>query len=208
MSNLLNLFNFKNEITKDVKIITVKEQFKSDDNINKLSHIIYNSLYLPNNEEKYYHIKIKVSQFVNSWINLGKLDNLEETANFTSHEPITLLNYYNKLFIDTFINEYTNFDMYNYEKINNPYKHTVKFDSETDYKKNSDITIDNIHNLNFINYNDKYNLTTTLKQKYNQIPYYEKSLYKKNIDMTYTDGLNIHELENKNSKIYNNDDLY
>ena len=75
-------------------------------------------------------------------------------------------------------------------------------------KKLSDFQADDYQYLNTNNYNDKFTLNTNFKRSYNKIPYYEKWIYNKHYDREDIGSLSSYALENKNSKIYNNNELY
>jgi hypothetical protein len=203
--DIVKLFNNKNTLTPNIKLENIKELFSSIDNINYLSNILYRENYLSNNKELYNDIKNKVNKYINSWINLGKFDNIEDC--YLPNCNIDLqLKYYNKLFIDTFKDEIINYNLYNSEIENNPYNHTFLIKDKK--KKLSDFQADDYQYLNTNNYNDKFTLNTNFKRSYNNIPYYEKWIYNKHYDREDIGSLSSYALENKNSKIYNNNELY
>ena len=203
--DIVKIFNNKNIITQNIKFKTIKELFSSQDNINYLSNILYRENYLPNNREIYNHIKNKVKKYINSWINLGKFDNIEDCYLPNCNLDLQL-QYYNKLFIDTFKDQIINYNLYNSEIKNNPYNHTFLIKNQK--KKLSDFQAEDYQYLNPNNYNDKFTLNTNFKRSYNKIPYYEKWIYNKHYDRSDIGSLSSRSLENKNSKIYNNKELY
>lgn len=203
--DIIKLFNNKNTITQNIEFKTIKELFSSQDNINYLSNILYRENYLPNNREMYNHIKNKVKKYINSWINLGKFDNIEDCYLPNCNLDLQL-QYYNKLFIDTFKDQIINYNLYNSEIKNNPYNHTFLIKNQK--KKLSDFQAEDYQYLNPNNYNDKFTLNTNFKRSYNKIPYYEKWIYNKHYDRSDIGSLSSRSLENKNSKIYNNKELY
>ena len=95
--DLVNLFIYKNLETKNVKLKQVKDLFKSKENKDKLSHILYRELYLPNNQTIFNEIKNKVNEYIEVWIKVGKLDKLEETVGYSINAIDEQLNYYNEV---------------------------------------------------------------------------------------------------------------
>lgn len=205
--DLVSLYNSRNETTK-FYLKSVKESFQLDSNISLLSQIIYRKLYSTNNETKYEEIKDKVKIAVNEWIKQGKLDKPEETASFISNEITLQLDYYNSLFITAFINRIVDIQggQLNYEINNNPYKQQILSDGK--YIKISDMLASDYENMNTSNYENAYTSNANFKQKDNQIKYYEKAIYNKNIDMKDAGSLrNNISKENISFKKYNNKDL-
>jgi hypothetical protein len=203
--DIVKLFTTKNTITENIKFKSVKQLFGSIENINYLSNILYRENYLSNNRELYNNIKNKVKKYIKSWINLGKFDNIDDSF-LPNYDTDLQLKYYNKLFIDTFKDQIIDYNLYNSEIQNNPYSH--KFLIKNEKKNMSDFQADDYQYLNTNNYNEKFTLNTQFKKSYNQIPYYEKWIYNKHYDRKDTGSLETRSLENKNSKIYNNKDLY
>jgi hypothetical protein len=205
--DLERLYNSRNETTK-IYLKSVKESFQLNSNISLLSQIIYRKLYSTNNETIYEEIKNKVKIAVNEWVTQGKLDNPEETASFISNEITLQLEYYNSLFITAFINRMVDIQggQLNYEINNNPYKQQILSDGK--YIKISDMIASDYENMNTSNYENIYTSNTHFKQRDNQIKYYEKALYNKNIDMKDAGSLrkNISK-ENISFKRYDNKEL-
>ncbi len=205
--DLVDLYNSRNETTK-FHLKSVKESFQLDSNISKLSKIIYRQLYSTNNENKYEEIKNKVIIAVDAWVKQGKLDNLEETASFISNEITLQLDYYNNLFINSFVNNITNRNQLNYEINNNPYKQEILYNGKN--IKISDMIASDYENMNVSTqgYENVYTSNGNFTQKYNKIKFYEKALYSKNIDMKDAGSLrNNISKENLTFKKYNNSEL-
>jgi hypothetical protein len=205
--DLVSLYNSRNENTK-FYLKSVKESFQLDSNISLLSQIIYRKLYSTNNETKYEEIKVKVKIAVNEWVKQGKLDHPEETASFISNEITLQLEYYNSLFITAFINRIVDIQggQLNYEINNNPYKQQILSDGK--YIKISDMIASDYENMNTSNYENVYTNNANFKQRDNQIKYYEKAIYNKNIDMKDVGSLrNNISKESISFKRYNNKDL-
>lgn len=205
--DLVSLYNSRNETTK-FYLKSVKESFQLDSNISLLSQIIYRKLYSTNNETKYEEIKVKVKIAVNEWVKQRKLDNPEETASFISNEITLQLEYYNSLFITAFINRIVDIQggQLNYEINNNPYKQQILSDGK--YIKISDMIASDYENMNTSNYENVYTSNANFKQRDNQIKYYEKAIYNKNIDMKDAGSLrNNVSKESISFKRYNNKDL-
>lgn len=207
--DILNFFIKKNSIT-DVKFQSVKELFQSESNKNKLSHILYREIYLPNNQSLFNKIQEQVNKYVNIWITNGKLDKLIETNSYSINDPELQLNYYNKIFIDTFKNIIINYNYYESEIENNPYKHILeyKIKNKTYTKKISELTAEDYNYITFNNYNDKNTQNIQFNVNYHKIPYYEKSLYKRNYDVLDMGSYRERKLVNDNYKKYNNDELF
>lgn len=207
--DILYSFIYKNLETKNIKFKSVKELFQSDDNKYKLTQNLYREVYLPNNQKLFNQIKQKVDKYVSIWAESGKLDKLEETVGYSINAPEEQLRYYNKLFIDTFKNVIVNYDTYNFEINNNPYKHILeyKINDKQINKKISDLLPNDFNYISFNNYNDQYNLNNNFKAKYNKIPYYERSIYRKNYDILDMGSFRERKLDNNNYKRYNNNEL-
>ncbi len=99
-----------------IKSNEIIELFKSAENINILTELIINknSMGLNIGIDKF-SIKNKISEFVNSWITLGKFNNPISTLSITD-----LLNYYNKEFVFEFSNIILPMDMLDYKSVTNP----------------------------------------------------------------------------------------
>lgn len=201
-----DLFNEKTSETTDINYISLIDLFKSNDNIDILTNLLYKENYLSNNLKIYENIKSLVKKYVKSWIELGKFDNIEDTADTSDNRIYIQLRYYNKLFITTFSNYIVQDNLFQHEIDNNPYNH--KYNINNVEKTMAEFQADDYQYLNTINYNDKFNLNTQFKQTYNQIPYYEKCIYNKHYDRKDLGSLTNKSLENINSKRYDNSDLY
>lgn len=207
--DILYSFIYKNLETKNIKFKSVKELFQSNENKYKLTQNLYREVYLPNNQKLFNDVKKKVDKYVNIWVNSGKLDRLEETVGYSINAPEEQLRYYNKLFVDTFKNVIVNYDTLNFEINNNPYKHILeyKINEKSVNKKISDLLANDFDYISFNNYNDQYNLNNNFKAKYNKIPYYERSIYRKNYDILDMGSFRERKLDNNNYKRYNNKEL-
>lgn len=203
--DIVDLFIKKNTQTDNINSQTIKDLFQSENNINYLSNKLYREKYLSNNQNLYIEVKNKVKQYIKSWISLGKLDNLEESSNKLSNSQEILI-YYNRLFIDTFKNIIVDYNLIDNEIKNNPYNHKVIINNKL--KSISELQADEYQYISFNNYNDKFNLNTHFKKDYNKIPYYEKGLYKKHYDRQDKGSLRNRSLQNTNSKLYNNNELF
>ncbi len=207
--DIIDLFIQKNLPTENIISNNIKDLFQSQDNINKLSFILYKETYLSNNQEQLDKIKLDVKKYIDIWISTEKLDKLIETNSFSINNKIEQLSFYNKLFIDTFKNVIVNYDQYQFEINNNPYKHILsyKINSKIVKKKYNDLNSEDYQYLSFNNYNDKFNLNSQFNINYNKIPYYEKSLYKKNYDIVDIGSFRERKLVNNNYRKYNNNEL-
>jgi hypothetical protein len=216
--DILNNFIKKNLLTKNVKIQSVKDLFQSEENKLKLSQLLYREIYQPNNSSLFKQIRNQVDKYVQIWIKNGKLDKLLETNSFSINDSHEQLIYYNKLFVDTFKNIITNFDTYNSEIKNNPYKHILEYkiqvkneidnSEKNEIKKIANINANEYEYIPFNNYNDKFNLNVQFNKNYHKIPFYEKALYKRNYDMLDMGSFRERKLVNDNYKRYNNDELF
>jgi len=212
--DILDLFKLKNSTTKlDFK--SVKDLFQEDKNKNKLTQIIYYQLNTTNNDEVFNNIKSKVGAFVDSWINLGKLDNLTECAYIQVDCPDLQLSYYNKLFIETFRNEFVQYNDMKYEIDNNPYKQIITpvGDESKLYHNNksfkiADMIASDYENINTNNYNDTFATSNLFNAKYNKIKWYEKGIYSKNVDFKDEGSTRTYKsMTNYNNKRYDNSEL-
>lgn len=212
--DILDLFKLKNSTTKlDFK--SVKDLFQEDANKNKLTQIIYYQLNTTNNDDVFNNIKSKVGTFIDSWINLGKLDNLTECADVPVDCPNLQLSYYNKLFIETFRNEFVQYNDMKYEIDNNPYKQIITpvGDEAKLYHNNksfkiSDMIASDYENINTNNYNDTFATSNLFNAKYNKIKWYEKGIYSKNVDFKDEGSTRTYKsMQNYNNKRYDNSEL-
>lgn len=208
--DIVDLFIQKFLPTKNIKFQSVKDLFQSESNKLYLANILYKEIYLSNNNIIFQNIKNDVNKYIELWISSGKLDHLEETNSYSINAPDEQLNYYNNLFITTFKNIIINFDLYNFEKNNNPYNHILNYriNSKIVNKKYSDILPEDYENLSFNNYNTKFTRSSQFTKKYHEIPYYEKALYKRNYDMLDMGSFRETKRINNNTKKYNNNELY
>jgi hypothetical protein len=181
--DLEDWYNSRNETTKNY-LKSVKDSFQLDSNKTKLSQTIYRKLYSTNNENKYEEIKKIIQVEINEWVKHGKLDNIEETAGFSSDDVILQLDYCNNLFIKAFINEFVNKygGQLKYEIINNPYKQEIL--SNGKIIKISDMIASDYENMNVSTqgYENVHTSNGNFTSEYNKIPFYEKAIYVKNID--------------------------
>lgn len=207
--DLEDWYKSKNETTK-IYLKSVKESFQLDSNKIKLSQIIYRKLYSTNNENKYKEVKNIVNIAINEWVKLGKLDKLEETASFIANDITLQLDYYNNLFINSFINNIVNKQggQLNYEINNNPYKQEILTNGKK--IKISDILASDYENINVSTqgYTDLYTSNGNFTPKYNKVKFYEKALYTRNIDTKELGSLekNVSKM-NMTYKRYNNNEL-
>jgi len=201
-----DLYKLKTSETEYKNNLSLLNLFKSEDNINELTYLLYNENYLSNNLKIFNDIKKLVNQYVNAWIELGKFDNIEDTADTDYNKLYIQLRYYNKLFINTFSNYIVKYDLFQHELINNPYKH--KFTINNTEKTMADFQADDYQYLNTSNYNDKFTLNNQFKENYNHIPQYEKWIYNKHYDRKDSGSLRDRALENMNYKKYDNTELY
>ena len=208
--DLINLFIQKFLPTNNFKEKTVKDLFQSDENKIIISQNLYRELFLPNNQELYDKIRKGVDKYVTLWITTGKLDKLSETNGYSINASDDQLRFYNKQFIDTFKDIITNYDTYNFEIQNNPYKHILsyKVDSKKITKKISELQVEDFNYATFNNYNDKFNNNLLFNANYHKIPYYEKSIYKRNYDILDMGSFRERKLVNDNYKLYNNYELF
>jgi hypothetical protein len=208
------LYNLKNSVTEKVHTNSLLDLFKSDDNINILSRLLYKNNYLSNNSQIYNNIRELVKKYINSWIQLGKFDNIQDTANNGNNDNngnngnnqiYIQLRYYNNLFIKTFSNNIVNDNLYKHEIDNNAYKH--KFNVNNKEKTMAEFQADDYQYISSTNYNDKFTLNDQFTSDYHKIPYYEKWLYNKHYDTKDLGSLTNRALENIQPKKYNNNEL-
>lgn len=211
-NRLLNLFIQKNKETKILNnshnlstpgIKSINELFISNENILKLSQILYRELYISNNIELFDKIKANVYKYTKLWVDSNKLSkfisddyilNYNEQLRYINH---LFINYYREFLLNG--KSFIEHEMYD----NNPYKHIYN------YKINNKLNLTNDYNeLVFNNYNDKYTTNLRFSNNYNKIPYYEKSLYSKNIDKNDNGSFRERKLLNNNFKKYNNNELF
>jgi hypothetical protein len=204
--DLLSLFIFKN-VQTELKNNELEKLFKkkiiSDNNKLNISRQLYSEINLPNNNKLFNDIQNKVSSYLESWINLGIFDNIEfENVKFSNINE--LIDYYNKLFVDTFREQIVNYNLMENEINNNPYKHELNIN-------NKNIKYENIlsDDYQYINNNNYIKVFTNNRfdERYNKVPYYESALYKRNYDRNEKGSLENHILETYNFKRYISDDL-
>lgn len=148
--------------------MSILEKFKSDNNILNLSSLIKKEIrYDVDNEQ----LVIFIKEYSNNWISLGKFDKFEK------YYP-SLLDYYNKLFIQTFKNNImeklskTEFEF-------NPFRDTINS------KKMADFDVNDYRNM-YVQANEEYN---PMLNRSNAIPYYKKQIHHRHYDATDIGGL-------------------
>lgn len=206
--NINKLYNQKHEETVFMVKYDkehLKKLFLSEKNKNIITNNLYREVYLPNNQELYN----KINSVINNndtikWIDFALHNKIHD--DITEINILEYLNYLNKLYVDTYKNILTNFNTYDFEIANNPYKHTYTKNGKSD-NKISDMTSADYSFITFNNNNDKNNLNIQFQQPYNKVKYYEAALYSKNVDFTDNGSFRERKLENYNSKRYNNSEL-
>lgn len=206
--DVLDLYIKKNLQTENGTIPSINKLFISNENIYKLTKILYRELYIYNNEKLFNELKQKVILYSNKWvepINTNGDSSLDKFITKSFHNHNEKLDYINNLFINYYKNKLLDGKtFYEHEIQNNPYK------KKYDYKiKNIDsYPSENLNDsLSFNNYNTKYTTNLQFSNKYHKIPYYEKSLYRKNIDKDDNGSFRERKLLNNNFKKYNNNEL-
>lgn len=203
--DIIKLFIDKNKITSNQIKYDIKKQFLNIQNIDHISRIIYRELYLPNNNEIFQNTKKLVNNYINILINTGELNKLLSIDYINSNDLNEHLTYVNFLFIQKYKFHFLkNINYVTHEINNNPYKQLYTYKIK---KKNSDILSNDYESISFNNYNDIYLTDNKFNNKYHSIPYYEKSLYKINIDKNDNGSFRERKLINNNYKKYNNDEL-
>lgn len=206
--DILNLYIKKNVPTENAKIPSINKLFISNENVYKLTKILYKELYIYNNEKLFNELKKKVIHYTNKWvepINVNGDSSLDKfiTKSFDNYNE--KLYYVNHLFINYYKHKLLDGKtFYDHEIQNNPYK------TKYNYKINNTLNYPSEEfneSLSFNNYNDKYTTNLQFSNKYHKIPYYEKSLYKVNIDKDDNGSFRERKLLNNNYKKYNNNEL-
>ncbi len=211
--DILNAYIQKNLKSENVKLTSINELFTSDENISKLTRILYRELYLASySPESFNTIKEQVLDYATRWSN--SVDNngrsnlekfISKLSNNYTNTANEQLDYINHLFISYYRNKLLNGKTFIQHEIdNNPYKHIYSYK----INNNKMHPIDMYNNIPFNNYNTKYTTNLQFSDNYNKIPYYEKALYKKNIDTTDNGSFRERKLLNNNFKKYNNDELF
>lgn len=206
--DVLDLYIQKNLPTENAKIPSINKLFISNENIHLLTKILYRELYIYNNNKLYNELKQKVIMYTNKWvdpINTGGDSSLDKFITKSFHNHNEKLDYINHLFINYYKNKLSDGkSFYEHEILNNPYK------KKYDYKIENTDNYPSEHlnaSLSFNNYNTKYTTNLQFSNKYNKIPYYEKSLYKKNIDKNDNGSFRERKILNNNFKKYDNNEL-
>lgn len=119
----------------------------------------------------------KIQEYSKSWTSLGKFDDLKIIE---APDEITLLSYYNKIFIDAFSSDIKK--QFNIYHDTNPFREKINGKTRdmmmpTDYE-NMDVQQD----ASLFTTNELFN------SQYNKIPFWERALYKRNVDKE-LDGL-------------------
>jgi hypothetical protein len=206
--NINKLYNEKLEetiVNQSYDSNYLKNLFLSEKNKNIISNNLYREVYLPNNQQLYNNI----TKIVNNPDNIKWIDNILNKSKFDDINQYNLfehLNYLNKLFVDTFKNVITNYNTYEFEIANNPYKHTYTKNGKNDNKISDMLSTDYQH-ITFNNNNDKNNLNIHFNKNYNKIPYYESALYSKHMDFKDNGSFRERKLDSYNPKRYNNSEL-
>jgi len=211
--DLINLYVQKNELDKlnnnNLESTGFLKLFLSNENKLKISRLLYNEIYLSNNIEEFNSIKKIVDEFLESWTTKKDFKKIFSKGFKHFQTKDLLIDYLNKSFIDKFKNIIVKYDLFEFQRINNPYNHIFeyKINNKIHSKKISQMTHEDLNYITFNNNNDKFNRNNLFNDKYHDIKYYEKSIYKRNIDKEETGQLETRTLFNNNHKKYNNNEL-
>lgn len=160
----------------NIQYIPFVNRFNNEQNIRYLT----GRMILENNLDRdlvYEIVYNKIKEYSQSWTALGKFDDLKIIK---APDELTLLAYYNKIFIDAFSLDIRK--QFNIIFDTNPYKEKINGKTRdmmtpTDYE-NMDVQQD----ATLFTTNELFNA------QYNKIPFWEQALYKRNVDKD-LDGL-------------------
>jgi len=186
MNTLFDFNSKKNSETTelDIEKLTFSEQFKRDDNVDKIVKILISEMRFNSSKRK--TIKELVEKYINSWITLGKFkkldDDIKKDDRYVNQYNNIIL--YNKKFVNVFQENIIKDLKENSSYLNdfNPFRDTLQ-----NNKKMSEFLVEDYRNMAVQtdeNIAFDFSKRSSLKnnQNGNSIPYYRTQVQKRNYD--------------------------
>jgi len=186
MNTLFDFNSKKNSETTelDIEKLTFSEQFKRDDNVDKIVKILISEMRFNSSKRK--TIKVLVEKYINSWITLGKFkkldDDIKKDDRYVNQYNNIIL--YNKKFVNVFQENIIKDLKENSSYLNdfNPFRDTLQ-----NNKKMSEFLVEDYRNMAVQtdeNIAFDFSKRSSLKnnQNGNSIPYYRTQVQKRNYD--------------------------
>lgn len=169
----------------------LKELLISENNINLLTRMMLAELDL-DSENSFKTNKIKVKEYMKSWVNLGKIDSndiLEKTMGMNIH---TAIDFINNLFIDVFKKKFYSDDMEYYTMDTNPFKQTKQG------KLHKNLTASDYELLNVQQDEKVFTINEYINIPSNKIPHYNNLSKGRHYERDNLSGLNASGYDKEN----------
>jgi len=181
LNNKPYVYSKENDITENSSL-NLKKMMGSKENINLLTSMMINELDLDSNLTTD-SIRLKVKEYINSWINLGKFDDKNISRKMIKDDLTTTLDYINQMFIETFKESFSPVKNFYTEDIN-------PFRVAKQGKMHKDMYVDDIRSLDVQSKQTAFNIHDQCLIRDNSIKYYNKLSRGRNYERKETDGLN------------------
>jgi len=181
--------------------LTLKGHMISNENIDLLTRMIIRELDM-DSSLSYDVTKSKVKEYMNGWLNLGKLDDERVLGEIIQHNINVAIVHLNQLFVDTFKE--------NFYEVNDYYKEDVNpFKVTKGGKLHSDMYVEDIRALNVNSQQQLINVSRQFLVRDNKIKHYNILGKGRNYDRKNNEGLNSsgYDKENLHFKSYGNDSM-
>ena len=176
------LYLYKRAETTPYSELTIKEYMISNENIDVLTQIMIQELDM-DSSLSYKQIKKKIINYMNSWLNLGKLDDERVLGEILQHNKNVAIDHLNQLFIDTFKENFYEVKDYYKEDIN-PFKVTKGG------KLHADMLVDDIRALNIQSNQQLISVNQQVLIRDNKIKHYNILGKGRHYDRKNNEGLN------------------
>lgn len=170
--------------------LTVKEHMVSDGNINLLTQMMAQELDMDSSMTQDLMTK-KIKKYMNSWLNLGKLDDERVLGEILQHNINVAIDHLNQLFLDTFKENFYDVKNYYTEDIN-PFRVTKEG------KLHSDMYVEDIRALNVQSQQQLISTNQQFLVRNNKIPHYQNLSKGRAYDKTNNEGLNASGYDKEN----------
>lgn len=161
---------------------SLKEYMISNENIKLITRGMLSELDL-DSKLKFSEVQAKVIQYMNSWVNLGKLDDKNVLENVLQYDMNVASDYLNQLFIDTFKENFYEVKDFYTEDLN-PFKVTKNG------KLHKDMMVDDYRNLDVQSQQNAFNIYQQFSVRDNKIKHYNILGKGRNYDRKDQGGLN------------------
>jgi len=194
------IYSKEYDITENSNL-NVKKIMSSPENINLLTSMMIQELGLDSNMTED-SVRLKVKKYIDSWVNMGKFDDINITRTMLQDNIDTTIDYINQMFIETFKEEFSPIKNY-YEEDVNPFRTTKQG------KLHKDMYVEDIRNLNVQSQQTVFNAHDQFLVRDNSIPYYNQLGRGRHYDREINDGLNSsgYDKENISYKRYGEDSI-